>query len=342
MSEARQRTAGMLYGCFIADALAMPVHWYYDREALHGEYGEMDNFLAPRHPHSGSILWRSSYEAPNDRGEILHDQAPFWGRRGIHYHQNLQAGENTLNLQLALLLARTLEENDGYNPAQYLGKYIEFMTTPGRHRDTYIEECHRHFFTRYARGAAPEKCGVEDVHIGGLAHVPTLCSWFGRSVDLARKEVARHAALTHNSSLTLNAADTLTRILCSLLDGARIRDALREHAADWLPPKQSIEWLREPDSVVVGRRFSTACYIQDAFPATLYLALKYADDPERGLVSNAQLGGDNCHRGAVLGAILGASAGVGAWPDRWRDKLLARDDLDRFARNAVHQSVEVR
>lgn len=40
---------------------------------------------------------------------------------------------------------------------------------------------------------------------------------------------------------------------------------------------------------------------------SLYLALKYGDLPERGLIANTMCGGDNAGRGAVLGALLGAA-----------------------------------
>ena len=99
--------AGLATGGFIADALAMPVHWYYDRSALHQDYGIVRDYMAPRSQHSGSILWRSEYTALNERGDILHDQAQYWGQRGIHYHQFLRAGENTLNLQLGKVLMKT-------------------------------------------------------------------------------------------------------------------------------------------------------------------------------------------------------------------------------------------
>ena len=155
----------------VQDALAMPVHWYYDRQALFRDYGRVTDYLAPKNPHSDSILWRSSYTAPNKKGEILHDQARYWGKRGVHYHQFLQAGENTLNLQLCSLLIESLNENGLYNPADYLQRYIRFMTFPGMHRDTYIEECHRYFFSRYALGFPPEQCGALEKHIGGLVGI---------------------------------------------------------------------------------------------------------------------------------------------------------------------------
>jgi len=67
----------------------------------------------------------------------------------------------------------------------------------------------------------------------------------------------------------------------------------------------------------VGRRLSTACYVEDSVPSVLYLALKYHNRPEQGLVANTNLGGDNVHRGAVLGALLGAENGLDAFPSRW-------------------------
>ncbi len=320
----------MVWGSLIGDALAMPAHWYYNRTQLHIDYGEIRDFVAPRNPHPGSILWRSEYTATNPRGEILHDQARHWGRKGVHYHQFLKAGENTLNLKLALLLGRTLMSAGRYDADAYLDAYIEFMTTPGNHNDTYIEECHREFFKRYARGLRPRKCGGEDIHIGGLASVAVLCAWAHGEAAEAVPLVREHVGLTHRSRETLQAAETLTRMLCDLLHGEVMTEAMKRRAPAWLKLKDAIQWGREPNSVVVGQRFSPACYIKEAFPATLYLAWKYAGHLESGLIANTNLGGDNCHRGAALGALLGAAGGVSSVPSRWREGLLAGGDVDAF------------
>jgi ADP-ribosylglycohydrolase len=57
--------------------------------------------------------------------------------------------------------------------------------------------------------------------------------------------------------------------------------------------------------------------VEDSVPSVLYLALKYHDEPEKGLIVNTNLGGDNVHRGAVLGVLLGAANGLEAFPARW-------------------------
>ena len=67
---------------------------------------------------------------------------------------------------------------------------------------------------------------------------------------------------------------------------------------------------------MVGERLSAACYLPNAFKASLYLAWKYAHDFEAGVVANTNAGGENCHRGAVIGGLLGSVAGVEHLPQR--------------------------
>ena len=309
-----------LLGALAADAVAMPVHWYYDRAALRRDYGTISTYLPPKNPHPDSILWRSHYTPLNERGAILHEQARFWGQRGVHYHQFLRAGENTLNFQLARRLFAQTVKLGRYDADAWLACYVDFMLTPGNHRDTYAEECHRGFFTNCARGRKPAACGVADVHIGGLAAVPALFSALaGTNADL-RAVVQQHVSLTHKDKEVLRAADCFVQMLIAVQAGEPLRATILRHGSDWISAAKVARWSREADEVVIGERLSPACYIPNAFPAALYLAWKYADDFGAGICANAQVGGDSCHRGAVVGGLLGAALGV---PARWREPLSA-------------------
>jgi ADP-ribosylglycohydrolase len=313
------RKRGCLLGAFLGDSLAMPVHWYYDRSALARDYGRVADLVAPRNPHADSILWRSSYAAHNAKGDILHEQAKYWGQRGIHYHQFLPAGGNTLNMQLALALLAMLQERKDYDRAEYLRLYIDFMTTPGRHRDTYVEECHRNFFTKYARGKKPEDCGGEDIHIGGLAHVPVLAVWYAGNETAALEAVREHVRVTHQGELVETAARDLTKMLISILNGGGVRESIEKFGNGWVGRRKLETWAARPDEEVVGSILSPACYLQDSFPASLFLAWKYANSLESALIANTNLGGDNCHRGIVVGALVGA--GGTPIPERWARNL---------------------
>jgi len=298
----------------------MPVHWYYNTLALKRDYGLVTDYVAPKNPHPDSILWRSSYTPPNEKGEILHEQAEYWGRRGIHYHQFLSAGENTLNLKLCALLIESLNAKRGYSSDDYLKRYIAFMTTSGSHRDTYVEECHRHFFTNYARGKPPHQCGVTEKHIGGLVGLVPIVVYHRAFPARAREAALEHLSLTHPGHKMTTAAEVLVQLLLEVLSGRPLREVLDREIQEQKNPLYSlpyVKWLADPDEDVVGRRFGTACYVEDSVPSVLYLALKYQHDPEHGLIANTNLGGDNVHRGAMLGALLGAANGLEGFPERW-------------------------
>jgi ADP-ribosylglycohydrolase len=327
-------------GALVADAVAMPVHWYYDRAALDRDHPGLSGYAAPKRVHPDSILWRSRYEPAGPEGDILHDQAQYWGKRDIHYHQFLDAGENTLNSKLAVELAALVKRNRHWDAERWLEDYVAFMRRPGSHRDTYVEEYHRHFFTNLAHGRKPINCGVRDVHIGGLVPVPALVAALGpRNPDL-RRIVRVHVGLTHKDDEVLAAADAFVRILVDAIPrpeasprtaaeaAAALRESILQHGRDWISAAKLRSWEGLSDRQLVGGTLSSACYIEEAFPAALALAWRHAGNLAEGVCANAMCGGDNCHRGAVVGGLLGATAPIptpflaglacGGWLMFWR------------------------
>lgn len=322
------RMQNAMLGALVADAVSMPVHWYYNTDALDRDYPELESYQAPRNPHPDSILWRSKYTPRNKKGEILHDQAKYWGKRGVHYHQFLPAGDNTVNFLLGAQLYRSVVATGQYDPEKWLGIYIESMRTPGWHHDTYLEEYHRAFFDNLARGKEPEHCGIQDIHIGGLTPVPFLLAALDAlgecSLDADLTTVQPHLALTHHGQEIARAARALTEILHDVASGASLRSAITDNAADFVSVGQLDTWSRLEDRSVVGRHLTPACYLPDSFTASLYLAWKYHDDFSAGVIANARCGGDNAHRGAVVGPLLAAANDI---PEGWLRSLKSLERL---------------
>ena len=299
-------------GSLAADAVALPVHWYYNTKALDRDYGLLKGYLKPKSSHPDSILWRSHYKPRNKTGEILHDQAEFWGRREVHYHQFLEAGDNTINYLLAIELYLSTIRAGGYNPESWIHQYIDLMQTPGWHLDTYLEEYHRAFFDQLASGTPPLRCGIDDIHIGGLSAVPALIA----ASDALRDEatyideelIRQHVALTHKNHEVDRAALAMARILNSVAGGDTLRDAILEHANGWIGEKRLEKMASLEDRQIIGQYYSPACYLPESFTASLCLVWKYSDNFSEGILANARCGGDSCHRGAVVGSLLGAAA----------------------------------
>jgi ADP-ribosyl-[dinitrogen reductase] hydrolase len=313
-----------MIGSLVADAVAMPVHWYYDTAALDRDYPDLHDFQAPRNPHPDSILWRSRYAPRNQQGDILHDQAKYWGQRGVHYHQFLAAGENTLNFKLAAELYQLVINQGTYCADAWLQHYAACMLQDGWHHDTYAEEYHRAFFDHYAQGKPLAACGIDDVHIGGLSQVPSLLAALHaiglQELDEQLTIVEQHIRLTHLNQHVVNAGIALSRILHALSQGSCLRESIETGSGASWKRGQFDTWSNFPDRTVVGRQLSTACYLPEAFTASLYLCWKYAANFRDGILANARCGGDNCHRGAVVGALLGAANSI---PQPWLDGLHA-------------------
>ena len=51
--------------------------------------------------------------------------------------------------------------------------------------------------------------------------------------------------------------------------------------------------------------------------------------PRTALIANANVGGENVHRGAVLGALLGADAGLSSLDARLVAGLVAKHDIEK-------------
>jgi ADP-ribosylglycohydrolase len=333
---------------FVGDALAMPVHWYYNVAALQRDFGTIRDYQAPKDHHPNSIMplastgraGRGSQEGEVVGRVILHGKKSLWGRSHTHYHHGMRPGDNTLNLLCVRVLIRAINAAGHYEPTHFLRDYIAFMTTPGSHNDTYAESYHRDFFARYARGVPPERCAGAEGHdtasIGGLVGLPpvifaTLGQGNAGTVDTA---LLTHLRLTHRSLKLERYARAFGELLVGLLQDAAPQLGPRACAAAerlGFPATAVVEQIRrnrQSDLNVIGGMLSTACYIDQSFPAILYLVARYPDDFEAALIANTNAGGDNCHRGAALGAVLGAALGIQAIPERWIHGLQAHAELD--------------
>ena len=159
---------------FIADALAMPVHWFYRPMDIELAFpGCIQQFEAAPDFHPSSIMSLHSKRKGGRQSVdtsiktaievvgnvILKDKAQFWDKPSIHYHQGMTAGENTLNAHCARLMMRVVaNSSQRYDKQKFANAYIEFMTAePPQHPDTYAESYHRGFFANFAQGKKPEK-----------------------------------------------------------------------------------------------------------------------------------------------------------------------------------------
>jgi ADP-ribosylglycohydrolase len=251
----RQRIENALWGAFIGDALAMPVHWFYSRERVREQFPEgIDGYKAPPHPHPDAFMLGMSYapdvEMAKSLGrpfDILHEHARFYrtpysrfafdlsqreGEHGnltastdqrMHYHHGLEAGESTLGASLLRVMMRSVIDRGGYSERGFLEDFIAYMTRPRDNPDPYTESYLRRWFESFSRGVAAENCADfqrRNWSVGSLGGVirPLALSLLNWDNSLLSPGMAlSHHQLTHRSELVSGAISLLTPALRTCL-----------------------------------------------------------------------------------------------------------------------------
>ena len=357
----QQRANAALRALFIGDALAMPVHWFYNPLDIDRAFpsGLTSFAAAPRfHPSSIMPLHSTSQGgrgAQNGTGStkqiigevILKGRREYWGQANQHYHCGMQAGENTLNAHCARVLMRNLVEcKHHYDSARWLEDYIAFMTAnPPQHPDTYAESYHRGFFANLESGKPPAQCAAvthDTPSIGGLVGIaPLVFSQLlqGSSLEQVQSLAQKHLSLTHPDDSLARVCASYVTLLHALLFreptadvAALIQDCGKRAGLDLA----ALAAKGRGDRDIVGRMFSSACYISDSWPSVLYFAFKYRGQTKAGLVANTNVGGDNVHRGAVLGVILGLLQDNAELPDfeALKDAQALQHEIDALLASA--------
>jgi ADP-ribosyl-[dinitrogen reductase] hydrolase len=311
------RVAGALWGMFIADALAMPVHWFYGGPSqIRRTFGKL--ITGYEAPLSGagsfpeSIMALSSTSSAGrgtSDGDIIgsvinHGKKQFWKRgSGYHYHCTLQKGETTLEGEMARLAMRSMTAG-GFDLDRMQTEYVDFMTSPGQHNDAYASSYHRVFFQNLGAGKALRKCPSNDGHnvdaIDGLV-IPAVVLLAGAALPEteALEAAKRSVNVTRDSPRVAAFVGELSSMMRAVLRGETAAEAAQATATKLLGRPLDVTMA---DPVV-------ACYVDQNFASLLLLLAKYPGFRE-AVLANANAGGENVHRGLVLGALMGAQVGA--------------------------------
>ncbi len=241
---------------------------------------------------------------------------------------NTIAGQPTDDSELALMLARSIVEDGGYNPARVVSAYAHW------HRSGPFD-CGN--TTRAALGAAARAVEAGDDPVaaaqqaasrtsqanGSLMRLSPLGIYCARRPERAGELARLDSSLTHPHPVCGEACAAFTSAIAAAigrgadpagcLEAARaateeevIRAAL-DRAADGAPPDNPED---KQGWVVIA--------LQNAFYQLLHAA-----SLRDGVVASVMIGGDTDTNAAIAGALLGAVHGRDAVPWSWRGRVLS-------------------
>ncbi len=330
------KVKGGLFGQFIGDALAMPVHWYYDLTQLKKDFGKITKYEAPKESFPNSILNLSNTDGPgrgSDQGNligeiILHGKKKFWMRgKSFHYHHGMKAGENTLDSLITRVLTRNMIKNKTFDKDGFIQDFVQFMTTPGTHNDVYCSSAIRLFFKNYSMGKPLEQCPSNDNHnvdsIDSLVILmPVILANIESDEKTRNNQIEKSIMSTRNSPSSIPYAIIYSDLLIQTIKTGDLKTSLIDAGNKiGYDVKKNVETYKSKEDPM------TACYLDSSFPVMLFYAYKYSNDMEKMLLASANGGGENVSRGALLGALAGAHFGFSNFKSELVNDLVEKENI---------------
>lgn len=292
----------IVFGSFIADALALGPHWIYDSSQISDKLGRVTTYSPPL----------------------------------ASYHPGKRGGDFTHYGDQALILLRSIATGGGFDLSRFASDWRGYWENP----DTlsYRDGATRSTLAALQAGAAPEAAASSSNDMGGTARIAPLflLRWENDGALLAAARAV--TAFTHGDAAVIESAEFFTRVALAVQRGAEIPAALEQaiDAGAWSAlPK---EWLAAGRASSASPMKDTealdhhglSCHVPDAFPGICHLLLRYPQDPATALIENASAGGDSAARGMMLGLVYGAKFPVSTWPPEWTRDLNARQEIERM------------
>ncbi len=240
---------------------------------------------------------------------------------------DLRPGQVTDDTDMALALARSLDEAGGYDSDVAMRHYLAwFDTNPpdvGNTIGAVLGQIKRGVPAAEAALRVHDSSGGKSAGNGSLMRCAPLAVRFQADPLALLDAAAADSGLTHHDPLAAEACVFLTTMLAARIAG---RTLLEAPARD----PRLIEALNSDPPDAARRACKEVGFVLTAL-AVARCADKRAYDFESGLTWAVNLGGDADTNGAVAGALLGARFGVQAIPARWLERLEPRQELVRLA-----------
>lgn len=210
--------------------------------------------------------------------------------------------------------------------------------------------------------------GTPHTQLGGQSNAMSVrhaaaYAYFDKEEDIVH--AARTTMFTHRNSEALGGGEFFARVAFRIIHkGLKPREAIEEVAkkmSKWYQDKakQGIDkyleaidpskplsreefvddlaltsmarlWdVGKSEPIKVGKASPT----EGTLPSSVYIILKYQDDPIAGFKANAMVGGDNAARAVAIGLVLGAYHGASSIPEDLRRTLNTWHMSERLIRS---------
>lgn len=302
----KPRIEAMILTSFVADSLALGVHWIYNTNVIDRKVGRVENLLKP-------IV--SSFHPMRDKGEFT------------HYGDQM------------LLLLESVVACQSFDAEDFGSRWFKFLAN----YDGYRDKASLATLENLQAGKSGVAAASQSSDISAAARIAPLFCVYAANEDGLLTAAAQQAALTHNHPEVLEASRFFARVARRVLYGEAPVEALQATAQSGFSPKlvegveNGLASAATPTRTAIGD-LGQACATEMALPGVVHLIARYHDNLKEALIENVMAGGDSAARGMLAGLVLGAQEGLETVPAQWRSELKARARIETLVQQALAQS----
>ena len=257
---------------------------------------------------------------------------------------NLKAGEWTDDTSMALCLAESLIECNGFDADDQMKRYVRWW------KDGYLSSTGKCFdiggtvqgaLKRYIDTGEPYSGSTDQYSAGNgsLMRLAAIPLFYGNNALDAIHYAAESSKTTHGADTAIDACRYYSGLIVGALNGCSKEDIL---SPAFYPENQS--WNKndlfgEIYEIVQGTfkskqppEIKGTGYVVKSIEAALW-AFYHTDNFKDGCLKAVNLGDDADTTGAIFGQIAGAYYGVKNIPDSWVCKIAMKDKILMFADN---------
>lgn len=309
MNKAR----GSFLGLAIGDALGAPYEFGHTSDAIREEMHQV------RH---------------------LHDGSPLFGA-------NTPKGNWTDDTSMALCLADSLIENNGYDSYDIMEKYTKWLFEGYRTfhpigfgvglqtSDAIVT------FTQITKTVAKDSPKTQSIGNGCIMRLaPIVIANIDNTPDEVLYAAKLSARETHDSIGAVAITELMAATLYLLLNGAN-KENLLENAKNLIKDRESIEFLKsvkDSHNSIHSKKGTELCnlggYALDCYNIAMWGLMNF-DSFLYGMLGVIGLGGDTDTNGAVYGQLAGAFYGYDLIPEEWKKDIYLGDEITKLADELV-------
>ena len=266
---------------------------------------------------------------------------PLKGLGGGGPHQ-LKPGQWTDDTSMALCLADSLIESNGFDPVDQAKRYLRwwregYNSSTGKCFD--IGNVTAKALLEFERTKAPY-CGSTDPQSAGngcLMRLAPVVMFYAQQPANALLLAAQSTRITHGARECIDATRYFAALLAGALTGVAKSNLLSDHYSPIANGWQQQPLAARIAEVAAGSfkqrqppRIEGSGYVVRSLEAALW-AFYNSDDFQTGSLLAANLGDDADTTAAIFGQLAGAHYGTSSLPKAWLARLHQREHLEKVA-----------